>query len=197
MKILVLNCGSSSLKYQLINMETEEVLASGKYERIGEDEAFITHKVNGQKIEIKHPAKTHEEAVDFTLKQLTNPEYKVAIVDIQKIVSNSSEIKALKTDQEKQVQAMQATIDKARAEISKEKDPAKIAQLEEKYRNEINQQKLALDTSYNSKLTAIDNKIKTAVIEKARSMNYNIVLPKNTVLYGGDDITDQVSTIIK
>ena len=58
-------------------METEEVLASGKYERIGEDEAFITHKVNGQKIEIKHPAKTHEEAVDFTLKQLINPEYKV------------------------------------------------------------------------------------------------------------------------
>ena len=77
MKVLVLNCGSSSLKYQLINMETEEVLASGKYERIGEDEAFITHKVNGQKIEIKHPAKTHEEAVDFTLKQLINPEYKV------------------------------------------------------------------------------------------------------------------------
>ena len=77
MKILVLNCGSSSLKYQLINMENEQVLASGKYERIGEDEAFITHKVNGQKIEIKHPAKTHEEAVDFTLKQLINPEYKV------------------------------------------------------------------------------------------------------------------------
>ena len=77
MKILVLNCGSSSLKYQLINMENEEVIASGKYERIGEDEAFITHKVNGQKIEIKHPAKTHEEAVDFTLKQLINPEYKV------------------------------------------------------------------------------------------------------------------------
>ena len=84
MKILVLNCGSSSLKYQLINMENEEVLASGKYERIGEDEAFITHKVNGKKIEIKHPAKTHEEAVDFTLKQLTNPEYKV-IDDLDEI----------------------------------------------------------------------------------------------------------------
>ena len=77
MKILVLNCGSSSLKYQLINMENEEVVASGKYERIGEDEAFITHKVNGKKVEIKHPAKTHDEAIDFTLKQLTNPEYKV------------------------------------------------------------------------------------------------------------------------
>lgn len=77
MKILVLNCGSSSLKYQLINMDTEEVMASGKYERIGEDEAFITHKVNGQKIEIKNAVYNHSEAIDFTLKQLTNPEYKV------------------------------------------------------------------------------------------------------------------------
>ena len=77
MKVLVLNCGSSSLKYQLINMETEEVLASGKYERIGEEEAFITHKVNGQKIEIKKPAYNHKEAIEFTLEQFTNPEYKV------------------------------------------------------------------------------------------------------------------------
>ena len=77
MKILVLNCGSSSLKYQLINMETDEVMASGKYERIGEKEAFITHKVNGRKIEIQNSVYNHTEAIDFTLKQLTNPEYKV------------------------------------------------------------------------------------------------------------------------
>ena len=77
MKILVLNCGSSSLKYQLINMETEEVLASGKYERIGEKEAFNTHKVNGKKIEVKKPAYNHKEAIEFVLAQFTNPEYKV------------------------------------------------------------------------------------------------------------------------
>lgn len=77
MKILVLNCGSSSLKYQLIDMETEEVLASGKYERIGEKEAFITHKARGKKVEIKKPAYDHKEAIEFTLAQLTNPEYKV------------------------------------------------------------------------------------------------------------------------
>ena len=77
MKILVLNCGSSSLKYQLINMETEEVLASGKYERIGEQEAFITHKACGKKVTINHVALDHTEAIDFTLKQFTNPEYKV------------------------------------------------------------------------------------------------------------------------
>ncbi len=77
MKILVLNCGSSSLKYQLINMETEEVLASGKYERIGEKEAFITHKANGKKVKIDNSAYSHTEAIEFALKQLTNPEYKV------------------------------------------------------------------------------------------------------------------------
>ena len=77
MKILVLNCGSSSLKYQLINMETEEVLASGKYERIGEKEAFITHKANGKKVKIDNPAYNHTEAIEFALQQLTNPEYKV------------------------------------------------------------------------------------------------------------------------
>ena len=84
MKILVLNCGSSSLKYQLINMETEEVLASGKYERIGEAEAFITHKAKGKKVEIKKPAYDHKEAIEFTLAQLTNPEYKV-IDDLNEI----------------------------------------------------------------------------------------------------------------
>ena len=47
MKILVLNCGSSSLKYQLINMETEEVLASGKYERIGKL-VFVDFYVRGK-----------------------------------------------------------------------------------------------------------------------------------------------------
>ena len=77
MKILVLNCGSSSLKYQLINMENEKVMASGKYERIGEKESFITHKVNEMKKEIQHYAPDHAEAIDFTLKQLINPEYKV------------------------------------------------------------------------------------------------------------------------
>ena len=54
MKILVINCGSSSLKYQLIDMENEKLLASGKYERIVEKESFITHKVNGQKNVIEH-----------------------------------------------------------------------------------------------------------------------------------------------
>ena len=75
MKILVLNSGSSSLKYQLIDMESEKVLAKGNYERIGEIEAFLTHKVNGEKIVINKAVYTHEEALDIIIGEMTNPKY--------------------------------------------------------------------------------------------------------------------------
>ena len=77
MKILVINCGSSSLKYQLINMEDESVLAKGNFERIGEQEAFLTHKVNGNATVIKKPVMNHTEALDVILEQFINPKYKV------------------------------------------------------------------------------------------------------------------------
>lgn len=77
MKILVLNCGSSSLKYQLIDMENESVIAKGNYERIGEEKAFVTHKVNGEKYVIENYAPTHKEALEFIIKQLTETEYAV------------------------------------------------------------------------------------------------------------------------
>lgn len=130
---------------------------------------------------------------------ISNPpsNYRVAVVDIQKVVTNSKEIKALKLDQEKQLRHLQATVEKAKLAIASEQDPEKIAKLEDKYREEINRQKISIDTSYNGKLNAIDNKIKTAVVEKARSMNYDIVLPKNAVLFGGDDITEDISKILK
>ena len=91
MKVLVLNSGSSSLKYQLINMENSEVLASGKYERIGEKEAFLTHKANGKKVKIERPAYNHEEAINFTLQQFTNEEYKV-IDDLSEISATGHRI---------------------------------------------------------------------------------------------------------
>ena len=75
MKILVLNSGSSSLKYQVIDMDTEETLASGYYERIGSDKAFLTHKVNGEKIKLENPVKDHSEALKFVMEQLLNEKY--------------------------------------------------------------------------------------------------------------------------
>ena len=77
MKILVLNCGSSSLKYQLIDMEDGNVLAKGNYERIGEKQAFLTHKVGENKTVINKEALNHSEALTVILAELTSQKYNI------------------------------------------------------------------------------------------------------------------------
>ncbi|MBQ6162494.1 MAG: acetate kinase [Prevotella sp.] len=75
MKILVLNCGSSSIKYKLYNMDDESVLAQGGVERIGLDEAFLKLTLpNGEKMKIMHDMPDHKEGVNFVFKTLLDPE---------------------------------------------------------------------------------------------------------------------------
>ena len=84
MKILVLNCGSSSLKYQLINMENEEVMAKGYLEKIGLPDSFLTHTVNGEKHKIEKKIDNHEEGIKLVVAQLLDSEYGV-IKDLKEI----------------------------------------------------------------------------------------------------------------
>lgn len=84
MKILVLNCGSSSLKYQLINMENEEVMAKGYLEKIGLPDSFLTHTVNGEKHKIEKKIDNHEEGIKLVVDQLLDNEYGV-IKDLKEI----------------------------------------------------------------------------------------------------------------
>lgn len=74
MNILVINCGSSSLKYQLIDSESEKVLAKGLCERIGIDGSAITHQpAGGDKVTTKVPMPDHTEAVKYVIEKLTDP----------------------------------------------------------------------------------------------------------------------------
>lgn len=76
MKILVLNCGSSSIKYKLYNMDDESVLAQGGVERIGLDEAFLKLTLpNGEKKVLMHDMPDHKEGVNFVFQTLLSPEY--------------------------------------------------------------------------------------------------------------------------
>lgn len=75
MKILVLNCGSSSIKYKLYNMDDHSVMAAGGAERIGLDEAFVKVTMpNGEKKKIMHEMPDHKEGVNFVFSLLTDPE---------------------------------------------------------------------------------------------------------------------------
>ena len=76
MKVLVLNCGSSSIKYKLYNMDDESVLAQGGVERIGIDNAFIKVKLpNGEKKQIMADLPTHKEGVALVFQCLLDPEF--------------------------------------------------------------------------------------------------------------------------
>ena len=86
MKVLVINAGSSSLKYQLIETDTEAVLAKGVCERIGIDGSSITHSGKG-KFSKKAPMPTHKEAIQLVLDALVDKEYGV--------ISSMSEIAAV------------------------------------------------------------------------------------------------------
>ncbi len=87
MKVLVINAGSSSLKYQLIDMADESVIAKGICERVGSDDACISFKTpDGKKIEYKAPMENHTAAFAEVKKALTEGEYKV-IDDISEIAA--------------------------------------------------------------------------------------------------------------
>lgn len=72
MKVLVINSGSSSLKYQLIDMETESVIAKGNCERIGIDGSKLTHKAKGMEVVVEQDMPNHNVAVGLVLKALTD-----------------------------------------------------------------------------------------------------------------------------
>ena len=87
MKVLVINAGSSSLKYQLIDMDNETVIAKGLCERIGMDGSKLTHKVNGESYVTEVAMPTHTEAFNAVKEALTFGDGKV--------VDDLSEISAL------------------------------------------------------------------------------------------------------
>ena len=87
MKVLVINCGSSSLKYQLLDMTHKSVLAQGLVERIGMSGSQLTHKRGELKKVISQELSNHAEAIFLVLESLTNPRYGV--------VGNLQEISAV------------------------------------------------------------------------------------------------------
>lgn len=84
MKVLVVNAGSSSLKYQLLDMDTEEILAKGNAERIGLEKSFLRHKAKGVETVIDKELPNHEVAISLIIETLVNREIGV-IKDIHEI----------------------------------------------------------------------------------------------------------------
>ncbi len=123
--------------------------------------------------------------------------YKVAVVDITKVLEKSPELQSLKLSQDKQISELNTLISKAQNEILNEHDKNKVLQLESSYRKQIEMKQKAINDEYNSKLNEITGEIKAMISKEAKKSSYNLVLPTGMVISGGDDITQNVISSIK
>ena len=122
---------------------------------------------------------------------------KIAVVDLQQLVSNSSQVKQLKQEHSKKIAELDKIIVNARGEISNEKDPAKVLLIEDKYMREFNTKKESLERDYNNRLSNIEKNIKNEITKKAQKDGYEYVFAKSVVLHGGKDITTELTGLIK
>lgn len=122
---------------------------------------------------------------------------KIAVVDLQQLVSNSAQVKALKQEHNKKVSDLDRILVNARGEIANETDQAKVLLLEDKYMKEFASKKEALERDYNNRLSAIEKNIKNEITKKAQKDGYDYVFAKSVVLFGGKDVTNEIVNNIK
>lgn len=140
---------------------------------------------------------TFASGIAFSNFAMSDVPSKIAVVDVQEVVNSSSQVQALKKEQQAKMKEVVSFVEKARKEVAATTDVKKKQALEEKYNKELNTKKTAMDKNYADKLTAIDNTISKQIEAQAKAGGYDIVLAKGVVLYGGSDITDAVKKAVK
>ena len=128
---------------------------------------------------------------------ISNVPSKIAVVDVQKVVASSAQVKALKADRDAKVKDLTTFVTNARAAVAKEQNAAKKKELENKYNKELNVKRNAIQKDYAKKLASIDKSISAVIAQKAKAAIYDIVLAKGVVLYGGTDITAEITKSVK
>lgn len=122
---------------------------------------------------------------------------KIAVVDVSSVVNSSSQVQALKKEQQAKAKELMTFIEKARKDVAATTDTKKKQALEDKYNKELNTKRATMDKNYATKLEAIDKSISAQIANQAKTGGYDIVLAKGVVLYGGSDITDAVKKAVK
>lgn len=134
----------------------------------------------------------------FTTVAFAAPEpQKIAVVDIQKVVASSAQVKALKASQDARNKELTEFIKKAQADVNKQTDEKKKKTLAAQYEKQLVTKREAYAKDYAAKLKTTDASITEQIGKKATEMGYTMVVPKSAVIYGGDDITATILKVIK
>lgn len=124
-------------------------------------------------------------------------DYNVAVVDINKIVAKSGQVQALKKEQIKKTEELQKWLKKVQADIAKQATEADKQKLAQKYNADFAKKQETIEIDYAKNLSAIEKSISATIQKEAKAQNFDLVLAKGVVLYGGTDITESISKVVK
>ena len=128
---------------------------------------------------------------------ISNVPSKIAVADVNKIVSQSSQVMALKKEQQLKMEELQKWLVNARKDVEKQSTKEGKEKLVKKYDADFQKKQQAIQKDYTSKLQSIDKEISAVIAKEAKAKGYDIVIAKNVVLYGGDDITQSIAKLVK
>ena len=128
---------------------------------------------------------------------LAMAEQRIAVVDVQAVVSKSAQVQALKKEQQAKITDLEKWLKTAQADVEKQKTQDGKDKLLKKYNAEFAKKKEALAKDYASRLQAVDKSITDTIATQARLKGYNMVISKGVVVFGGDDITADVQKVVK
>jgi len=128
---------------------------------------------------------------------LAMAEQRIAVVDVQAVVSKSAQVQALKKEQQSKMQELEKWLKTAQADVQKQQTKEGKEKLLKKYNAEFGKKKEAIAKDYAARLQAVDKSITDTIATQARLKGYNMVISKGVVVYGGDDITADVQKVVK
>ena len=132
---------------------------------------------------------------NFAISSIAQP--KIAVVDVPVIIAKSAQVNTLKNEQAKKQKELAKWIEVVNADVKKQSTEANKQKLAKKYNEELTKKKNIIQQEYSRKLAQIDANISATIAQQAKIKGYNIVLTKSSVLYGGDDITMEISNVVK
>ena len=124
-------------------------------------------------------------------------EQRIAVVDVQAVVSKSAQVQALKKEQQAKMQDLEKWLKTAQADVEKQQTKEGKEKLLKKYNAEFAKKKEAIAKDYASRLQAVDKSITETISATAKAKGYSMVISKSVVVFGGDDITVDVQKTVK
>ena len=122
---------------------------------------------------------------------------KIGYVNVAKLLETSKALKAAEDARAKSTTEMLKWYDTASEDIQKQTTPEARKNLVKKYEDQLTKKKNTIKDAYAKKVAEIDKQMSEVINQKASAMGYNIVLRKDSVLFGGDDITAQILPLVK